>query len=125
MAVGIDTGFLFELQAGNVEAVKIWEAEDVVTSAVVLYEICKKAFSRGFPQAHGLAALLREAVEIAEIRESTAESASRIAADTGMPGLDALILASLIEAGCKTVYTTDKHLELLDRPGVTIINLKK
>ena len=41
-----------------------------------------------------------------------------------VPGLDALILSSLIDAGCIEIYTTDSHFEAYKKRGVRIINLE-
>jgi predicted nucleic acid-binding protein len=40
-----------------------------------------------------------------------------------MPALDALILAGLVKAGCRTIYTRDEHFTRYAREGVTIVLL--
>lgn len=41
----------------------------------------------------------------------------------GIPGLDSLIIASLLEAGAGEIYTTDAHFSLYSGAGCNIINL--
>jgi predicted nucleic acid-binding protein len=40
-----------------------------------------------------------------------------------MPAIDALILASLLAAGCRVIYTRDEHMWRLGRKDVEIIRL--
>jgi len=47
----------------------------------------------------------------------------RISFATGMPALDALILAGLIGAGCRTIYTRDEHFKRYVRKDVEIVLL--
>ena len=41
----------------------------------------------------------------------------------GMPGLDAVILSSLLVPECTEIYPTDSHLELYQKKGFKIVNL--
>ncbi len=68
---------------------------------------------------------IRKSVLVIPITMDIALRAGRIAYLTDMPGLDVLILSSLLEAGCKEIYTTDAHFELYHERGVRIINLTK
>ena len=43
MPVGVDTGFFFLLEAKNETAVRIWNNKEIITSAVVLYELQKSS----------------------------------------------------------------------------------
>ena len=67
---------------------------------------------------------ISEATDILMLKYETALKASHIAHGTGMPGLDALILTSLLDAECNEIYTTDYHLELYQKKGIEIINLQ-
>ena len=42
MLTGVDTGFFFALEEGNPVAMSIWDDREIVTSAIVLYELQKK-----------------------------------------------------------------------------------
>lgn len=55
--------------------------------------------------------------------EEAADEAARISFGTGMPALDALILAGLLKAGCRTIYIRDEHFVRYTRKGVEIILL--
>jgi len=41
----------------------------------------------------------------------------------GMPGLDAVILGSLLVPECTEIYPTESHLELYQKKGFKIVNL--
>jgi predicted nucleic acid-binding protein len=105
--------------------VKVWTDRELITSVVVIYELQKKLLKGQFTEWPALIDNIREAIVVAPLTEETALKAAHLAHGTGMPGLDALILSSLLEAECKEIYTTDSHFELYQRKGVTIINLKK
>jgi predicted nucleic acid-binding protein len=40
-----------------------------------------------------------------------------------IPAIDAIILASLLQAGAQIIYSTDRHLQSFKKKGVGIINL--
>jgi DNA invertase Pin-like site-specific DNA recombinase len=63
--------------------------------------------------------------EIIKVLQPQAIKAAHLADGLGIPGMDALILTALLEAGCKEIYTTDSHFELYKKKGVEIINLNK
>ena len=67
---------------------------------------------------------ISEATDILMLKYETALKASHIAHGTGMPGMDALILTSLLDAECNEIYTTDYHFELYQKKGIKIINLQ-
>ncbi len=46
--------------------------------------------------------------------------ASHISQVTGIPALDALILASLLETGCKKILTKDPHFLKYKKKGIEI-----
>ena len=50
--------------------------------------------------------------------------ASHISQGTGIPGLDALILASLLETGCKKILTRDPHFLGYKKKGIEIVIIK-
>lgn len=123
MLTGVDTGFFFALEEGNPVAVSIWDDREIVTSAIVLYELQKKLLQRKFKEWKTVIEDIKRSVTVIPITTDIALKSGHIAPTTGMPGLDVLILSSLLEAGCKEVYTTDSHFELYHGKGVRIINL--
>ncbi len=51
------------------------------------------------------------------------DAAARLAHGNDVPTVDALILASLLQAGAHTIYSTDRHLQSFKKKGINIINL--
>jgi predicted nucleic acid-binding protein len=49
---------------------------------------------------------------------------ARLSHGLGIPAVDALILASLLEAGALTIYTTDEHIACYRGKGVEVVNLR-
>ena len=125
MLTGVDTGFFFALESQHHLALKIWEEREIVTSAIVLYELQRKLLHGHFEEWPTLITDIQKSIEVVPITPEVALKAGHIAHGTGMPGLDALILSSLLEAGCEEIYTTDSHLELYRKAAVKIINLKR
>ena len=60
---------------------------------------------------------------LVEVTGEASDEAARISHGTGIPALDALIIAGLVEAGCRTIYTKDEHFLRYARKGVDIILL--
>ena len=125
MPAGLDTGFFFALQDQHPVAVRVWRRQKSATSVIVLYEL-NKLFLRG--KFKGWPTIIDDictATDIWMLKKETALKASHIAHGTGMPGLDALILSSLLEAECTEIYTTDSHFDLYQKDGITITNLSR
>jgi len=125
MLTGVDTGFFFALEEEDPIAIDIWENREIVTSVIVLYELPKKLLQKKFESWKTIIEDIEKSVAVIPITTDIALNAGYITHTTGMPGLDGLILSSLLEAGCKEVYTTDAHFELYHRKGIKIINLGK
>ena len=125
MPAGLDTGFFFALQDRHPVAVRVWREQKSATSVIVLYEL-NKLFLRGeFKEWPTIIDDIGMATEILMLRKESALKASHIAHGTGMPGLDALILSSLLDAECTEIYTTDSHFDLYRKDGITITNLSR
>lgn len=125
MKTGIDTGFFFALEMENPVAVQVWEERtEIVTSVVVIYELQKKLLQGRFEQWVTMIEDIQRAVTIAPLSIEVALKAGHLAHDLKIPGLDAQILSSLIDAGCIEIYTTDSHFETYKKRGVRIINLE-
>lgn len=125
MTAGVDTGFFFALEEQHPLALKVWEEQEIVTSVIVLYEIEKKLLAGRLSRWPTIMADLRLAVSAIALGEESARHAARLSHKFGLPGLDSLILATLLEAKVKRIYTTDAHFELYQGKGAEIINLAK
>lgn len=121
---GLDTGFFFSLQDQHPIAVQVWQEHSAITSVIVLYELHRKLLKGEFKDWPKIIDDISESVEVIPLNQKTALRASHIAHGTGMPGLDALILTSLLDAECSEIYTTDYHFELYQKKGTKIINIQ-
>ncbi|MCP4668873.1 MAG: type II toxin-antitoxin system VapC family toxin [Deltaproteobacteria bacterium] len=123
MLTGLDTGFFYALQEQNPIAFRIWQERETITSVIVLYELQRKLLKGELKDWPTIISDISEAVNVMPIHRETALKASHIGHGTGMPGLDALILSSLLVPDCTEIYTTDSHMELYQKKGIKIINL--
>jgi len=124
MLTGIDTGFFYALGEKKAETLQIWKKEQLVVSVITVYEL-EKAFLKGaFPYWSRFLERLKEACMIVPVNLETALRASHISQGTGIPGLDALILASLLETGCKKILTRDPHFLEYKKKGIEITIIK-
>ena len=89
----------------------------------MLYELQRQLLRGNFKGWPTIISDIGEAVGVVPVDGETALRASHIGHGTGMPGLDALILSSLLLPECTEIYTTDSHLELYQKKGLTIVNL--
>ena len=123
MLTGLDTGFFFALQEQNPVAIRIWQERETITSVIVLYELQRKFLKGEFKGWPTIISDISEAVDVMPVNRETALKASHIGHGTGIPGLGALILSSLLVPDCTEIYTTDSHMVLYKKKGVKIINL--
>jgi predicted nucleic acid-binding protein len=123
MLTGLDTGFFFALQEQNPVAIRIWQERETITSVIVLYELQRKFLKGEFKEWPTIISDISEAVDVMPVNREIALKASHIGHGTGIPGLDALILSSLLVPDCTEIYTTDSHMVLYKKKGVKIINL--
>ncbi|MDA8079395.1 MAG: PIN domain-containing protein [Nitrospiraceae bacterium] len=121
MIAGVDTGFFFALEEKNPAALKAWEEQEIITSVIVLYELEKKLLQGHLKQWPAIMSDISRAVPAVVLTEDIAARAARISHKYGLPGLDSLILASLLDANVKQIYTTDSHFELYKEKSVEII----
>ena len=125
MLTGVDTGFFFALEDGHPLVVKVWKEREIATSTVVLYELKKKLLQGHFDKWPKIIEDIRISTALVSVSPETALRAGQLSHELKMPGLDALILSSLLESGCHEIYTTDAHFELYSGKKVKIINLEK
>ncbi len=121
MLTGIDTGFFYALGEKKVEALQIWKKEQLVVSVITVYELEKTFLKGAFPDWSRFLERLKDACTIVPVNLETALMASHISQGTGIPGLDTLILASLLETGCKKILTRDPHFLRYKKREIKII----
>jgi len=120
--IGVDTGFFFALREGNPLAHQVLVASDIAVSVITRFELRRLALRRGLDWDDLWTPLARSAT-ILDVTGHVADEAARISSGTGLPALDALILASLLAAGCRTIYTKDEHFLRFTRKDVEIVRL--
>jgi predicted nucleic acid-binding protein len=120
--IGADTGFFFALREGDPVALRLFEEEDVYVSVLTRFELRRLAFRRGIAW-DDLGVWLTRSVILIDLTDKAADEAAALSHGTGMPAIDALILASLLAAGCRTIYTRDEHLLRFNRKDAEIIRL--
>jgi len=124
MPVGIDTGFFFALEADQQDATRLWSEEhEIVTSAIVLFELERQLLKGRLRANHVIEEYLNEiekVVTVAPVDATIARRAARITHGAGLHGADALILATLLEAGCSKIYTRDQHMMSYHQDGLQI-----
>jgi predicted nucleic acid-binding protein len=120
--IGVDTGFFFALREGDPTALKVFEEEDIAASVLSRFELRRLSLRKSIPWSD-FASHLTRSVMILELTTEAADQAAGISHGTGMPAIDALILASLVAAGCRTIYTRDEHLLRFVRQDVEVIRL--
>jgi predicted nucleic acid-binding protein len=119
---GVDTGFFFSLREGNPQALEVFSEAEIAVSVLTQFELRRLSLRKGMPWA-GLGGLLSHSTTVLDLTREAADEAAAISHGTGMPAIDALILASLVGAGCRTIYTRDDHFLRLSRKDVEIIRL--
>lgn len=120
--IGVDTGFFFALREGDPGALALFEREEIVVSVLTRFELKRLAHRRGLPWTE-LGLLFGRSTTELYLTAEAAEEAASISHATGMPALDALILAGLLAAGCRTIYTRDEHLLRFGRKDVDIVRI--
>ena len=123
MLAGVDTGFFFRLQEKHPVALEIWNTREIVTSSIVIYELQKKLLQGQFCDRTTLIEDIKRSVVTIPVTTDIALKAAHLAHGTGMPGLDALILACLLDAACNQIYTVDPHFQLYKNKEIEIIML--
>ncbi len=128
---GLDTGFFVELLKGNDQAVEKWKnivdgETDAVVCSLTIYELTRLALKGGL--AIAAVQLTIEAImavcQVVWINDcEVLDAAARLAHGNDIPAVDAIILASLLQAGVRTIYSTDIHLQSFKKKGIGIINL--
>ncbi|MFZ6008696.1 MAG: PIN domain-containing protein [Nitrospirota bacterium] len=124
MPVGVDTSFFFAIERKHPVALSLWSNEAIITSSISIFELQRKLLTGEF-NGHHLLSQIERSVEIVSVSLSIAKKAARISHTFGIPSLDSLILSSLVEVGCKRIYSTDPHFDQFKEKSIKIIRLKK
>ena len=114
MKVGLDTGFILGFYLQD-ERVLIWWEKIIekgwvpVTSILCGYEFFKVQLVRGqrFRELEEFWGKLERACEVIEVTSDQIREGARIEARYRLGAMDSLILAGLLDAGCREVFTTD------------------
>jgi predicted nucleic acid-binding protein len=121
---GLDTGFFFDLRAGTSETQTLWrtvtERDDpAAVSSITLYELTRHGLVGRLDSEFTEAILEGAGVAFTQAGVDSIDVLSRAARIThgmGLPMADALIAASLEEAGCDRVHTSDSDFEAYEGP---------
>jgi len=118
--IGIDTGFIYALWENDPQAVRVFRESDIAVSVLNLFELRRIALRRNLPW-KDLSAPLLSIAAVAEITREVADRASFISYGTGLPAIDALIIASLQALGCRKIYSRDEHFRKYSSKDVEIV----
>ena len=128
--IGFDTGFFLKLWAGNQHTREVWEEiennnRQGVISVITLYELrkigLKKVIRIDFEKAKEM---ITEILSVIQITPEIADKSAFLSHGTGIHMADAIILTSLLEAGCKEVYTDNiSHLGEYKKKDIKIIQI--
>lgn len=128
--IGLDTGFFVELLKANITAVELWKkiiaGEDASVSCLSIFEL-KRLSLKGVIDSRAVDTLIEAFHAICKVmwldhRESLLFGAN-LSSGLGIPAIDALILASLLQSGAETIVSTDSHLAGYKKKGVVIQKL--
>lgn len=128
---GLDTGFFVELLKGNDQAVEKWKniidgETDAAVCSLTVYELKRLSLKGGLSVAAGQLTIeaILAACQVVWINDcEVLYAAARLSHGNDIPAVDAIILASLLQAGAHTIYSTDRHLLSFKKKGINIINL--
>jgi len=128
---GLDTGFFVELLKGNDQAVEKWKnivdgETDAVVCSLTIYELKRLSLKGGLAIA-AVQLTIKAIMAVCQVVWiddcELLDAAARLSHGNDIPAVDAIILASLLQAGVRTIYSTDRHLLSFIKKGVGIINL--
>ncbi|HUU04594.1 MAG TPA: PIN domain-containing protein [Patescibacteria group bacterium] len=128
---GLDSGFFVELLKGNDQAVAKWKnivdgETDAAVCSLTIYELKRLTLKGGLTVAAvqlTIEAILAVCQVVWIDNCEVLDDAARLSHGNDIPTVDAIILASLLQAGVRTIYSTDRHLQSFKKKGVSIINL--
>ena len=121
---GFDTGFFFDLRAGDSRVLKLWRSvterdAPAAVSSVTLFELTRHGLVGRLDPEYTDAVVERAGVAYEQAAVdpiAVLSRAARIAHGMGLPMADALIAASLERVGCDRVHTSDSDFEGYEGP---------
>ena len=128
---GLDTGFFVELLKGNDQAVEKWKTivdgeTDAVVCSLTIYELKRLSLKGGLAIA-AVQLTIEAIMAVCQVvwldNCEVLDAAARLSHGNDIPAIDALILASLLQAGAYTIFSTDRHLQNFKKKGVSVVNL--
>ena len=129
--IGFDTGFFVKLAKKNNQSLQLWEKigsgqEEGAISIITLYEL-RKLSLKGVLRVNydKMKQVLETIMTVVQLTPEIADKSAFISHSAGIHMADAIILSSLLEVGCKKIYTDNiVHLGRYERQGVEIIQIK-
>lgn len=128
---GFDTGFFVQLAERRADVVGLWQeaasgARDGVVSALTLFELVRLGLRGVLPREWTDQALLSipsvcEVVWLDGVE--LLRRGAQLSQGHALAAVDALILASLLDSGCREIYTSDPDLARYKRSDLRIVLL--
>ncbi len=122
MKIGLDTGFFIYLYQGNEEIVALWEKmmeqdEDLVTCVLSGYEFYRVLLRHGeaMKELEEFWQAIEAACDVKPVQGDSIKRAAKLENTYHLGGLDSLILAVLLESGCREILTTDSKWKSISR----------
>ncbi len=128
MRTGLDSGFFIALYQGREEALNLWEKlqdEDLIACILSGYEFFKVLMSRGEPmrELEEFWHTVEDACEILPVDGKAIREAAKLERTYCLGGLDSLILATLLNGGCRRILTTDGKWKKISKTKKTKIEI--
>ena len=128
---GFDTGFFIKILHNNSTAIQTWK--EVINNEVAGFVCCLSIFEierlslKGSIDRKTSESIINDINEWCTVLwlENThvISQSAKISHGNGIPAIDSIIIASLLHAGVKTIYTTDTHFTMYKKKGIKIIKL--
>ena len=126
--VGLDTGYFMAMIKGHSKALILWDklqkkSKIPVVSVLTLGELAYLYYRMGEPEkGQRLVENIKILAIIKSVDENIAIRAASLKHGLAIPFIDALIMATFLEAGCEEIHTTDKkHFSKLTKKKLKLI----
>lgn len=126
--VGLDTGYFLGLIQGEQNIVKHWEglkAQEIApyVSVLTFGELLYISIRAGAPeQGRKMVKGIEKVSNIVNVDEPIIEKAAGLKAGRGIPYIDAIIISSFLEKGCREIHTKDRgHFKEVKNKGLKVI----
>ncbi len=126
--VGLDTGYFLGLIQGESNIINHWEtlkAEEAApyVSVLTIGELLYISMRAGKPeQGRKMIEGIEKVSNIVNVDTQITERAAGLKAGLGIPYVDAIIISSFLENGCREIHTKDRgHFKEVKRKGLKIV----